>query len=324
MDAVERLSLEQTSEPTLLALTHVHRYELAAGVCAGKRVLDLCCGSGYGSRILAGSAATVVGVDKDQATIDGARSAFADTPGLSFECGDAHEYLDRRLADRFDAIVLLEGLEHLPDPARALEQLQVHAAAGITLIVSLPNSRTFGEENPHHVTDYDFDSAMTAIERFANPTVLYQFHAEGSLIRSDEAGELDGRSSLEERGDPEHCNHFIVLVNADPGAGLASSRMQLAVAPAFNSYMLELERFNRQLWRTNQRLARERLGVADSAAATSLAPRPRTLPGALQAVGAAGSRLAKGIAAVILNVLPHGLTMIVLGIRARQKEDRQP
>ena len=38
-------------------------------------------------------------------------------PRLSFERADALEYLERPLAEDFDAIVLLEGLEHLARPA---------------------------------------------------------------------------------------------------------------------------------------------------------------------------------------------------------------
>ena len=48
--------------------------------------------------------------------------------------------------------------------------------------------------------------------------------------------------------------------------------MQLNVAPAASRYMLDLERENRTLWRTNQRLARDKLAVADSAAASALRP----------------------------------------------------
>ena len=88
VDAVERLSLEEAGGQTLLAVTHVHRYEVVAELCAGMRVLDLCCGSGYGTRILAGSAAAVTGVDNHEASIERAR-ADLDREGVAFERGDA-------------------------------------------------------------------------------------------------------------------------------------------------------------------------------------------------------------------------------------------
>ena len=43
---------------------HMHRYHFAASYCAGKRVLDLASGEGYGSAILGKAASEVIGVDK--------------------------------------------------------------------------------------------------------------------------------------------------------------------------------------------------------------------------------------------------------------------
>ena len=92
-------------------------------------MLDLCCGSGYGTRILlAERAPRCTGVDMRRAPRSS--SAAGDRrrrPRLSFERADALEYLERPLAEDFDAIVLLEGLEHLPEPDRALEALRRHA-----------------------------------------------------------------------------------------------------------------------------------------------------------------------------------------------------
>ena len=49
---------------------HFHRYMWAARVIAGRRVLDLGSGEGFGASILAGSAADVVGVDVDERTVE--------------------------------------------------------------------------------------------------------------------------------------------------------------------------------------------------------------------------------------------------------------
>jgi SAM-dependent methyltransferase len=327
VDAVERLSLEEAGAQTLLALTHVHRYEVAAELCAGMRVLDLCCGSGYGARLLAARAAAVTGVDNHEPSIERARAELRDAGRIAFERGDAYEWLERPLGEDFDAIVLLEGVEHLADPAWAIEQLRRHAEAGLTVVVSLPNSKPFREQNPHHVSDFDFETAQAAFDRLPGATVLYQFHAEGSLIRPAAGGEIEGRVTLTDRAEAEYCNHFIAVVNADRAlASLAeSTRMQLNAAPVFNRYMLDLERENRMLWRANQRLARD-TGQADSAAAAELNRRhgggAPELPASLEPIAAAGTKLAKGLATVVLNILPHALTLVVLRIRARLRQDQ--
>ena len=46
-----------------IALEHLHRYAMAKDFAAGKVVLDIACGEGYGSAFLAEVAARVYGVD---------------------------------------------------------------------------------------------------------------------------------------------------------------------------------------------------------------------------------------------------------------------
>lgn len=268
MGVDERLSLEAVSAQTLIASEHVHRYRLAASLCEGMRVVDLACGSGYGSAILRETAAAVTGVDNDVATIDMARVTVGADGDIDFEASDALEFLQRDLAADYDAIVCFEGLEHLPNPDGALDALAGHATNGMSLVLSVPNSRAFDEENEFHLTDYGYEEAMAAFGRFDELAVVYQFLAEGSLMRFEEPGDVDGQFVLREHGDLEWANHFIACVNlAKRIQGIAETAdMQLAVAPLYNRYIRQLERADRELWRENARLARQRIAVGDSAA----------------------------------------------------------
>jgi len=268
MGVQERLTLQAVAEPTLIAAEHVHRYEFAAGLCAGARVLDLCCGSGYGAEILAGSAASVHGIDYDAATIDLASAALAGNGRLTFELADAMTVLRRDLASEFEAIVCFEGLEHLPDAEGALRELRRHAAAGVAVVCSVPNSRGMGEENEFHLTDFGYAEAGAAFSGFPGAVVVHQFLAEGSVIVVDRGTELEARLHGVERAEPEHANHFILVSGiADEVLGEAHrGRMLLAMAPNYNRYMQDLERANAQLRRRNNELARGLLGKGGSAA----------------------------------------------------------
>jgi len=53
---------------------HWHRYHFAAPIVAGRNVLDIACGAGYGSALLARSAARVTGADISPAALDHARA----------------------------------------------------------------------------------------------------------------------------------------------------------------------------------------------------------------------------------------------------------
>ena len=272
MAVTERLTLEEAGAQTLVACEHVHRYELAAELCAGLRVVDIGCGVGYGSRLLRDACPEVTGVDYDAAAIKEAQRAFGAQDGLDFEVADGGAFLRGRLPERFDAIVMFESLEHLEDVDDALRALKRHAETGLRLVVSVPNSRAFDEENPFHRTDFGYEEAMASFDGFPDVTILNQFLAEGSLIRTAKDAEPTTRLLLGERAEPEYANHFIACVNFGkaPAETAGGARMQLAIAPNFNRYMMNLERGNRELWLANARLARAQAGKADSAAASLL------------------------------------------------------
>lgn len=273
MDAVERLTLEAISAHSLIAIEHIHRYELAAELCAGLKVLDLGCGTGYGSGILAAACRRVVGVDNDVATVDTAQATVGRETGADFEVGDAHEVLARPLADEFDAIVLFETLEHLARPDEAIAALRARAEEGLKLLVSVPNDKALRAENPYHVSTYGYEDAVELAAGFGDGALLFQFLAEGSIVRGEDADDSAGRLVAVERGEPEYANHFLVCINFGDSEALrqATSRMHVEAAPLHNRYVLNLERANAELRRTNARLTRRRLGTADSAAASLLA-----------------------------------------------------
>ena len=271
MDVVERLSLEAVSEHTLIACEHLHRYEIAAELTAGSRVLDLCCGSGYGTAILAERAGIVHGVDIDAATIDRAAATVGRNTEATFEAGDALAFLrSEDLSERFDAVVCFEGLEHLPDVEAALRELRRHAEAGVRIIASIPNSKAFEEDNEFHLTDFGWEEARAAWEGFDNVVMLFQHLAEGSVVLAEEADELDARIVHLDYGEPEFANHYIVAIGFDPDKVRAAhrARAQVVLSPVYNRYMKTLEHANSQLWRRNAQLARGLIGHADSGAAS--------------------------------------------------------
>lgn len=111
------------------------RYRWAAELVAGGRVLDVGCGIGTGSTVLAaGGASEVVGVDRATTLVEIA--AGATRPGLRFEQGELE-----RLAhpdDGFDVVVCFHALQHAPDPRALADELaRVLAPDGI-VAVSVP------------------------------------------------------------------------------------------------------------------------------------------------------------------------------------------
>ena len=154
---------------------HLVVYEWIALRCRGLRVADLACGEGYGSDVLAGAAAEVVGIDANPEAHQHARLRYR-RPNLRFE---------RRLVEEFagpcDAIVFLQTIEHIRDPGSLLGTLA--AAAPITYI-STPNRLTLAppgaekSDNPWHLREYTLDEYRALLEpHFAAVVIRGLFHA---------------------------------------------------------------------------------------------------------------------------------------------------
>ena len=134
---------------------HWHRYVFARAFAPGRRVLDAACGEGYGSAMLAPSAASVLGVDIADAAIAHARQRYGKHANLRFEqgdctaltCGDA----------QFDLIVSFETLEHLAAQEALIAGFARALADDGMLIVSSPDKRTYSEKsgfrNEYHVRE---------------------------------------------------------------------------------------------------------------------------------------------------------------------------
>lgn len=130
---------------------HLRRYEFALAHVAGKRVVDCACGVGYGAAMLLeqGGAASVVGLDLDPRAVDYASRRYGRV-GLTFRAASATA---TGLADRWAGVVTsFETIEHVEEPAAAIEELARILVRGGTLILSTPNDWGATEHHAHSFT----------------------------------------------------------------------------------------------------------------------------------------------------------------------------
>src|SRR5580658_10192696 len=118
---------------------HFHRYLWAASVVAGRRVLDLGSGEGFGSAILAGSARHVVGVEIDERTVEHSTLNYA-APNLEFHVGSALDLSDYETGS-FGAVVAFEIVEHVDDQEKMLAEVARVLADDGVLVMSTPDRR---------------------------------------------------------------------------------------------------------------------------------------------------------------------------------------
>lgn len=143
------------------AAFHLDRYRFACSYADGQRVLDIACGTGYGSALLlqAGHAKSVVGVEISAEAVDYARRIY---PGPAFHVGSAAQI---PLGDgSVDLVVSFETIEHVDDDeAFLVEAFRVLANDGL-LVISAPNEWGL-ETSRFHVRDYTTDSLRETVSR---------------------------------------------------------------------------------------------------------------------------------------------------------------
>jgi len=157
---------------------HLVVYEWIAKQLAGKRVIDMACGEGYGTEVLARSAASAVGVDANPEAHEHARLRYT----------AANLRYVRDLVDNFseqaDAVVFLQTIEHLQDPGAVLEHFRSLIGEAGTLYVSTPNVLTLAPKgaprsgNPWHVHEYRLQEYENLCrEHFSSVEMFGLFHA---------------------------------------------------------------------------------------------------------------------------------------------------
>jgi ubiquinone/menaquinone biosynthesis C-methylase UbiE len=136
-------------------IEHWHRYHFAAAFVAGRRVLDVACGEGYGSALLARKAVHVTGVDVSKAAVDHAAATYAAISNLRFVEGSCAR-LPMEDAS-VDVAVSFETLEHITGQAEFMAELaRVLKPAGL-LLMSCPNKIEYTDRrqyrNEFHVKE---------------------------------------------------------------------------------------------------------------------------------------------------------------------------
>lgn len=141
------------------AAVHLARYSMARPVAAGKRVLDIACGEGYGAYALATrwNATHVTALDIAPEAIASAKHNFS-ADNIKFDVASAYDLSKIFPENSFDLIVSFETIEHLEDPELFLREIKKVAAPDATIIISCPNDPRHYEEgdkgNPFHMRTF--------------------------------------------------------------------------------------------------------------------------------------------------------------------------
>jgi SAM-dependent methyltransferase len=160
-------------------MRHLAVYEWIAARTTGRSVVDLACGEGYGSAVLARTARRVIGVDANPEAFEHARLKYTQEPVLRFE----RDMVERWEGD-VDCVVFLQTIEHVHDPDAVLDHIRELIGPTGVAYISTPNVLTLAPEgaersgNPWHLKEYRSGEYRALCERhFGSVEILGLHHA---------------------------------------------------------------------------------------------------------------------------------------------------
>ena len=183
----------ETSVFNEVTMEHLHRYALAMELAAGKKILDIACGEGYGANLLAAKAALVTGMDIDKTTIEKAKKKY-NKENIIFKESRAENISANDC--EFDLVVSFETIEHLSDHESMLKEIKRVLKPGGLLVISTPDKKVYadqrGYKNPFHQKELYQDEFNTLLKSLFTGVQLYsQQITHSSLVYSFKSTVLD-------------------------------------------------------------------------------------------------------------------------------------
>ncbi len=176
---------------------HWHRYHYVLPLVAGKKVLDVACGEGYGSALMSGPASEVTGVDISAQAIAHGRSAYAGRANLRLvEASCTKLPFDDAT---FDVAVSFETIEHIREQSQFLDEVRRVLKPQGVLVLSCPNKTEYsdkrGFKNEFHLKElYRPELEALLAPRFAHARWLSQRNTFVSLISPEAPDAATGES----------------------------------------------------------------------------------------------------------------------------------
>lgn len=151
---------------------HLLRYTFAGQFVKNKSILDLGCGSGYGSYLLKiAGANTVLGIDIDHETISYAKEQYK-RKGVTFREGDVTK--NNLQPSSFDVVVSFEVIEHIKEHDTFIKSIKSCLVKNGVLCISTPNKKTYSSNNnPFHLMELDPSEFKSLLKKYFKHVYLF-------------------------------------------------------------------------------------------------------------------------------------------------------
>jgi len=148
----------------------------AIAECLGEEdaVMDIGFGTGFGTLQLTKTADMVVGVENDKEAVDFANKCL---PGIMWYWGDVSRGFDY-VGGEYDAIVMIEVLEHVADWRSAIRNVYKMLAPGGTFYISARNANADLRKNELHEREWTAAQLHSSMREYFEDVKLYDYRLE--------------------------------------------------------------------------------------------------------------------------------------------------
>ncbi len=199
-----------SEEEYVLHLMHTFAYEHAAKLGANKRVLDLGCNTGYGSKIISETCKEIIGVDVSSKAISIAKSLYGDSK-IRFELIDGKRlpFID----NTFDVVISFQVIEHLVTFEDYMSEIQRVLVPGGLVLFTTPNGHVRLDPgmkpwNPFHVREFLVPQLETLLNNYFPNVKVYGMFAKEPLYSIELNRMEKGRKHAKEQQKHETSNIY--------------------------------------------------------------------------------------------------------------------
>jgi ubiquinone biosynthesis O-methyltransferase len=150
---------------------HIARYEYATKYAQDSTILDIACGYGYGSEILAKNAKLYTGVDINEELVKNAQEKYGkNKKNIEFIQADATKF---QAKIKYDLVLCFETIEHITDYHAVVRMLASSVRKNGRIIISSPNrpvsspnaeNITSKPANPYHTQEFTPEELLNIIK----------------------------------------------------------------------------------------------------------------------------------------------------------------
>ncbi|HMS32097.1 MAG TPA: class I SAM-dependent methyltransferase [Candidatus Saccharibacteria bacterium] len=162
---------------------HLQRYQAAKPLIKDKVVLDIACGSGYGTYMLAKEAKKIYGVDVSPEAVRYAKDNY-DHKNITYTSGSGTNIpLD---SASVDVVTTFETIEHIDDYEQFVREIKRVLKPDGLLIISTPNDSEYGEGNHFHIHEFEHEELKGLLFKYFKNQKNYFQSTWKSVMMSNE------------------------------------------------------------------------------------------------------------------------------------------